>query len=156
MIIRETRSVTYQLKLRNNPPTPPRSPTLANAQSVVCVKTNPVLSSELRAYRQGPPTMLPAKRNKVDISVRTFFDPESDIASSIARLPKTVCDLESSFDAECVVDADRRVCDLIFIGFDRGGAEALSSLRQTTHSQGCVAEGAESPSLCLYGVSDAR
>jgi len=100
--------------------------------------------------------MLPAKRNKVDISVRTSFNPKSDIASSIARPPKTVCDLESSFDAECVVDADRRVCDLIFIGFDRGGEEALSSLWQTTHSQGSFDEGAGSPSLCLYGVSGAR
>ena len=100
--------------------------------------------------------MLPAKRNKVDISVRTSFDPKSDIASSIARLPKTICDSESNFDAEDVVNADLRVCDLIFIGFDRGGAEALSSLWQATHSQGCVDEGAESPSLCLYGVSGAR
>ena len=62
--------------------------------------------------------MLPAKRNKVDISVRTSFDPKSGIASSIARLPKAVCDSEGDFDAEGVVDADRRVCDLISVGFD--------------------------------------
>jgi len=32
---------------------------------------NLALSLELRAYRQGPPTMLPARRNKVDLSSMT-------------------------------------------------------------------------------------
>jgi hypothetical protein len=36
-----------------------------------------ILSSELKAYRQGQSTMLPARRNKVDISVRTSFDLKS-------------------------------------------------------------------------------
>lgn len=44
-------------------------------QPVVCVKANPVLSSELRPYCQGPSIMLPARRNKVDISVGTLSIP---------------------------------------------------------------------------------
>ena len=48
--------------------------------------------SFLRA--QGLPIMLPAKRNKVDISVRISFDPKSAITSSIAHLTTTACDSE--------------------------------------------------------------
>ena len=94
--------------------------------------------------------MLPARRNKVDISVRTSPDPKPGIPSSIARLPTIVCDPEGTFDTEGVVDSDLRARDLIFIGYDRGGAEALSSVWQASHSQEFVEEDARSPSLNLY------
>ena len=69
-------------------------PTLASTQSVVCVKASLVLSSQSRGYRQGSSTMLPAQRKKINMSVRTSFDPESDIPSSIARLTTAACDSE--------------------------------------------------------------
>ena len=53
-------------------------------------------------------------------------------------------------DVEDAVDADQPGPDLVFIGSDRGGAEALSSVWQAPHSQECLDEGAESSSLHIH------
>jgi hypothetical protein len=132
---------------RNPPSTPSRSQRSPTLRPSSASKPTLILSSELRAYRQGLPIMLPARRNKVDLSVRTSFDPNhaSHLQSHIS--PRLRAIQRGCIDAEYVTDADQCVSDLILIGFVRGGAEALSSVWQAPHSQECVEQDAEGSSL---------
>lgn len=88
--------------------------------------------------------MLPARRNKVDISVRASFDLKSDIAPSIAPLRASQ---RGCIDAEDVIDTDQCTSLPILTGNVPGGTEALSPLWQAPHPQECAEQDAEGSSL---------
>ena len=80
--------------------------------------------------------MLPARRNKVDISVRTLF--QSQVRRRIFNRTSRHDRMRSGEDISTQKGVDQRLFDFISTGYVPGGAEALSSLWQAPHSQECV------------------
>lgn len=95
---------------------------------------------------KGPSVMLPARRNKVDLSVRTFLISNRTSHHQSHVRPRLRTIQREPTDAGDVADADQCILVLDFLVYDRGGAEALSSVRQTPYPQECVEQDAEGPS----------